>query len=303
MMSAKKGLGRGFDSLIPTDLIDDSFDPNSIYDPTAKQDEKVSQEKTLPLSKLHANPDQPRRHFDTEALEELAASIKEHGIIQPIVVTPKGDSYQIVAGERRYRASKLAGLNDVPVIVRTLSAQNQLEISLIENIQRRDLNSIETATSYAKLRDQFNLTNDQIAQRVHKSSSAVINTMRLLKLPKEVIALIADGKLTEGQARPLIGQDETTIASIIEKIITEEWSARKIEQYVVNLKKSASNEDDAEDGKEVSELDASHQAIIESLKSRLGVGVNIRTNAKGAGKVVISFKSKEDLDRIKNLLG
>ena len=192
----------------------------------------------------------------------------------------------------------------MPVIVRTLSAQNQLEISLIENIQRRDLNSIETATSYAKLRDQFNLTNDQIAQRVHKSSSAVINTMRLLKLPKEVIALIAEGKLTEGQARPLIGQDEAVVAAIIEKIITEEWSARKIEQYVVNLKKGLDENPDSKAGTQKNQLEPHQEALITSLKNRLNVkGVDIRTNAKGAGKVTISFKSEEEFKRIQELLG
>lgn len=302
MSGPKKGLGRGFDSLIPTDLLDDSFNPNSVYDPTAKQDEKVSQEKTLPLAQIKANPDQPRRHFDAEALSELADSIKEHGLIQPIVVTPKGDDFEIVAGERRYRAAKQAGLGEVPVIIRTLNAQNQLEISLIENIQRRDLNSIETAISYAKLRDQFNLTNDQIAQRVHKSLSAVVNTMRLLKLPKEVIALIAEGKLTEGQARPLIGQDETVIAAIIEKIVKEEWSARKVEQYVVGLK----NEKLAQlDGPAMApRLEPQQEALIDSLKSRLKLPkVDIRTNTKGAGKLVISFSSQEDFERIRKLLG
>jgi ParB family chromosome partitioning protein len=201
MSAAKKGLGRGFESLIPTDLIDDSFNPNSAYDPTAQQDELVSQEKTLPIHKIVANPNQPRRVFDEDAITELSESIQEHGIIQPILVTPKGDNYEIVAGERRYRASKLAGLTEVPVIIRSMSDQHQLEISLIENIQRRDLNSIETATAYAKLRDQFNLTNDQIAKRVNKSVSAVVNKMRLLKLPKEVVALIAEGQISEGQAR------------------------------------------------------------------------------------------------------
>src|SRR5690606_6321874 len=228
MSAAKKGLGRSFESLIPTDLIDDSFDPNSAYDPTAQQDEKVSQEKTLPISKVHANPDQPRRAFDTEALEELAASIKEHGMIQPIVVIPKGEGYEIVAGERRFRASKLAGLKEIPVIIRSMSDQAQLEVSLIENIQRRDLNSIETATAYVKLRDQFNLSNEQIANRVHKSPSSVANTLRLLKLPGEVVSLIADGSLNEGQARPLIGQDKDLIAEIVPRIITEAWSARKV---------------------------------------------------------------------------
>lgn len=300
MSAAKKGLGRGFESLIPTDLIDDSFDPNSIYDPTAQQDEQVSQEKTLPIARLQANPDQPRRHFDEEALEELAASIKEHGLIQPILVTPKGEGYEIVAGERRYRASKLAGLDKVPVIIRSLSDQNQLEISLIENIQRRDLNSIETATAYAKLRDQFNLTNDEISKRVHKSTPAVINTMRLLKLPKEVVALIAEGQLTEGQARPLIGQDPNLIVKIVPRIIAEEWSARKVEQYVVNLKKG--KVDDADTTKK-SALESQHEAAIETLRTRLNTKVNIRTNAKGAGKIVINFKNQKDLERIQELLG
>lgn len=297
-MSAKKGLGRGFESLIPTDLIDDSFDPNSVYDPTAQQDEKVSQEKTLPLSRLRANPDQPRRHFDQEALEELAASIKEHGVIQPIVVTPKGDEYEIVAGERRFRASQLAGLKEVPVIIRSMSDQNQLEVSLIENIQRRDLNSIETATAYAKLRDQFNLTNDQIAQRVHKSPSSVINTMRLLKLPKEVVALIAEGQLSEGQARPLIGQDPNLIVKIVPRIIAEEWSARKVEQYVVNLKNGGEAE-----SKEKVNAESQHEAITEALQARLNTKITIRTNAKGAGKIVITFKNEDELQRIQELLG
>lgn len=299
MSAAKKGLGRGFESLIPTDLIDDSFDPNSAYDPTAQQDEKVSKESTLPIEKLHANPDQPRRTFDQDAIEELSESVKEHGIIQPILVTPKGDSYEIVAGERRFRAAQLAGLAEVPVIIRSLTDQNQLEISLIENIQRRDLNSIETATAYAKLRDQFNLTNDQIAKRVHKSASAVTNTMRLLKLPKEVVALIAEGQITEGQARPLIGQDVDAIVKLIPRIIAEEWSARKVEQYVVNLKKGA----ETEDAVKPVQLEARHEAAIESLRTRLATKVNIRTNAKGAGKIVIDFKNQEDLERIKELLG
>ena len=299
MSAAKKGLGRGFESLIPTDLIDDSFDPNSAYDPTAQQDEKVSQEKTLPIARIFANPDQPRRIFDEEAIQELADSIKEHGVIQPILVTPKGEGYEIVAGERRFRASKLAGLSEIPVIIRSMTDQNQLEISLIENIQRRDLNSVETATAYAKLRDQFNLTNDQIAKRVNKSPSAVINTMRLLKLPKEVVSLIAEGQITEGQARPLIGQDVNLIVKIIPRIVAEEWSARKVEQYVVNLKKSETDDAPVQNPKSVEQ----HEAAIESLRTRLATTVNIRTNTKGAGKIVIDFKNLEEFDRIKNILG
>ena len=298
MAAAKKGLGRGFESLIPTDLIDDSFNPNAAYDPTAAQDEKVSEQATLPLESIHANADQPRKNFDQDAIEELAASIKEHGVLQPIIVVTHGNGYQIVAGERRYRASRLAGLKEVPVIIRTMTAQNQLEVSLIENIQRRDLNTIETATAYVKLRDQFNLTNDQISERVHKSVPAVINTMRLLKLPKEVVALIAEGQLTEGQARPLIGQDPIIIVKVIPRIIAEGWSARKVEQYIVDVKKSA--KEGSEPTADVAP--AQHEAAIEALRARLNAKVDIRTNTKGAGKIVIDFKNQDELERIKDLL-
>lgn len=298
MSTPKKGLGRGFDSLIPTDLIDDSFDPNHLYDPIAAEGKKVSSEQTLPLTKLVANPDQPRQQFDQAAIEELAASIKEHGVIQPIVVTPKGDKYEIVAGERRYRASSLAGLQEVPVIVRTLSDQNQLEVSLVENIQRRDLNAIETAIAYAKLRDQFNLSNEQIAARVHKSSSSIVNTMRLLKLPKEAIALVAEGTLREGQVRPLIGQDEALILEILPKIVKEEWSARKVEQYVVDLKRAS----EASEPKETVDVAPETVSAIDALSSRFNTKVAIRTNTKGAGKIVIDFKNQQEFERIKELL-
>jgi ParB family chromosome partitioning protein len=177
-----------------------------------------------------------------------------------------------------------------------------LEISLIENIQRRDLNAIETAVAYAKLRDQFNLTNEKIAQRVHKSVSAVVNTMRLLKLPKEIVALIAEGKLSEGQARPLIGQDEAVILEITPRIITENWSARKVEQHIVNLKKSHNN-DEKQTNDTTSRDENPHEARIETLRTRLNAKVAIRTNTKGAGKIVIEFKNQEDLDRIQGLLG
>lgn len=304
-MAVKKGLGRGFESLIPTDL-DDAFNDDGIYDPTANEDKKVSKELSLPLAKLRANADQPRRSFDEEALRELADSIKEHGLIQPIVVTPKGNVYEIVAGERRFRASKLAGLSEVPVIIRTLSAQNQLEISLIENIQRRDLNSIETATAYAKLRDQFNLTNEQIAARVHKSASAVNNTMRLLKLPSQVVALIANGTLREGQVRPLIGLDEASITAVLPRIIEQEWSARKVEQYVVTIKQHQAQPGDAASQQTASGSNNTgepYEAVAMQLRQRFGSSkLSIRTNSKGAGKIVIPFKSEDDFKRIQRLL-
>ena len=292
MSAMKKGLGRGFDSLIPTNFLDETFDT------TAKQEQKVSEQKSLPLNSIQADPDQPRRHFDAAALQELADSIKEHGVLQPIIVTPKGDGYEIVAGERRFRASKLADLKEIPVVVRSMTGQKQLEVSLIENIQRRDLNTIETATAYAKLRDQFNLSAEKISERVHKSPSAVINTMRLLKLPKEAIVALAEGKITEGQARPLIGQDAELITELIPRIIAEEWSARKVEQHMTNVKKQLKSGEPADEN-----ISAQHDGRVETLKNRLKTDVAIRVNSKGAGNIVIKFKSVDELERIQELLG
>ncbi len=286
-----RGLGRSFESLIPTDLIDESFDP------TAAQDGQVSELRSLPITSIEADPDQPRRHFDEEAIDELAQSVKEHGVIQPIIVIRKGEGYQIVAGERRFRAATKAGLEKIPALVRSLTNQHKLELSLIENLQRRDLNVIETATAYAKLRDQFNLTNEQIGERVHKSPSAVNNTMRLLKLPKEVQYLVAEGELTEGQVRPLIARDADFVLKLIPRIIAEEWSARKIEQYIVNSKK-----DDASDDQTIAAPDARFDARITSMKNRLETDVAIRMNSRGAGRIVITFKSQDELERLQSLI-
>lgn len=288
---ANKGLGRGFDSLIPTDLFDESFDP------TATQDQKVSDLRTVKLTEIHADPDQPRRHFDEAALTELAASIKDHGVLQPIVVMPKGGSYQIVAGERRFRAAGLAGLEKMPVLVRTLSAQHKLELSLIENIQRRDLNPLETATAYLKLRDQFNLTLDQIGERVGgKSVSAVSNTLRLLRLPDVVKQAMIEGKLTEGQARPLIGADETIIKKILPQVIAEEWSARRIEQYIGALR---TNDGTA---KNRPKTVTSFVPNTDKLTARFHAPVRVKSRSNGSGQIVIAFKNKDDFERIQKLL-
>lgn len=294
-MSAKKGLGRGFASLIPTELLDETFDP------TAAQDVQLSQLRELKLSSVDPDPDQPRRSFDEMALDEMAASIKEHGVIQPIVVTPKGERYVIVAGERRYRASTKAGLKTIPALVRTMTDQHKLEVSLIENLQRRDLNVLETATAYLKLRDQFNLTLDEIGARVGgKSVSAISNTLRLLRLPESVRSALYEGKLREGQARPLIGLDEAVIEQILPQILKEEWSARKIEQFIVNLKKAKSEEVEQAADKQ---SQPRHDKAIEGLAKRFGTKVQIRSNTRGAGQIVISFKSEDEFDRINKLLG
>ena len=229
-----KGLGRGFDSLIPTDLIDDEFDL------TAQEDKKTSQLTELPIEEIIRDENQPRREFDAEALDALANSIKEHGILQPIVVTKEDGKYKIVAGERRWRAAKIAGLTKVPAIIRTLDSQNRLELSIIENAQREDLNAIELATAYAKLSSQFNLSTKEIATRVGKSEASIQATMRLLNLPDHVKKTMVKEKLTEGVMRPLVARDEATINKVLPKIIKEGWTARKVERYFAETKKKSS---------------------------------------------------------------
>lgn len=234
MALGKKGLGRGFESLIPTDLVAEEFDP------TRKEDKKMSKLVELEITEVVRDEGQPRKNFDKAALEELASSIKEHGVLQPIVVVKQGGKYQIVAGERRWRASQLAGKTTIPAIVRTLDAQNKLELSIIENAQREDLNAIELATAYAKLKEQFNLTNEEIGKRVGKSAASVVNTMRLLKLPDEAKKAMQEHHLMEGPMRPLISADPEVVREILPKMIEEGWPARKVERYIAERKKKSS---------------------------------------------------------------
>lgn len=294
-MSAKKtGLGRGFDSLIPTESLEDSFDPTSM------QDERVSDMRYINIDKISPDDDQPRRYFDPEGLDQLASSIQQHGILQPLVVIPYGGGYQIVAGERRYRASKQVGLEKVPVIVRTLSGQHKLELSLIENLQRRDLNVLETATAYAKLRNQFNLTLDEIGERVGgKSASAISNTMRLLKLPDNVKNALADNQLTEGQARPLIGVDEHIVNDVLARAIKQGWSARQIEQFIAENKPAKTKP--AQPAKPASPAKV-YTDDSKQFTKRFQTAVRVKTGSSGSGQIVIPFKNDDEYARIKKLL-
>ena len=229
-----KGLGRGFESLIPTDLIDEEFDPTSL------EDEKVSKLLDIPLSKIIRDESQPRQTFDETALAALADSIRANGVLQPIVVVKKGDKYQIVAGERRFRAAGLAGLKTIPAIVRTLSAQNRLELSIIENAQREDLNALELATAYAKLKTQFNLTPKEIGNRIGKSESSVTNTMRLLNLPDFAKKAMVEHNLPEAVMRPLLVLPEEKIAELLPRIIDGAWTVKQVEEYLKVKKQKSS---------------------------------------------------------------
>ncbi|NTW61087.1 ParB/RepB/Spo0J family partition protein [Candidatus Saccharibacteria bacterium] len=292
--NSKRGLGRGFESLIPVELLDESFDP------TASQDQQVSDLRHIKIDEIVADPDQPRRVFDEDSLADLATSVKEHGVLQPIIVAPYKGGYKIVAGERRYRASKIAGVDKIPALVRTLSDQHKLEISLIENLQREDLNVMETATAYAKLRDQFNLTLEDIGKRVGgRSVSAVSNKLRLLKLPDFVQQALATGLVTEGQVRPLIGLDEGILKKVLARVIEEGWTSKKSEQFVVDLKKKQAEGNTA--AKEMTE--SPYQNQIDRMQQKLNMSVKIRTNSKGAGQITIAFKNESELKQLQDILG
>lgn len=290
-MSAR-GLGRGFEALIPTENVEADFDP------TADEDAKDSKLREIKVSDIEPDPNQPRRDFKEDQLKALANSIKEHGVLQPIVVTKEGNKYRIVAGERRWRASKIAEMDKIPAIVRTLDAQNRLELSLIENVQREDLNAIETATAYAKLKNQFNMSSEEVARRVGKSESAVINTMRLLGLPDEAKHAMVEHKLSEGQMRPLITATPEQIKAVLPKIINESWSARKVEQYMVEIKARAKAAKAAK-GRPVS---VESEARAANLSKKLGVSVKVRTNAHGSGDIVLKFKDEKEFERLCSIL-
>ena len=283
-------LGRGFESLIPTDRIDSAFDPT--------KDEDKSQLRDIKIDDIIPDPDQPRRDFNPEELNALAESIKEHGVLQPIVVTKEDNKYKIVAGERRWRASKIAGLETIPSVVRTLDEQNRIEISLIENVQRTDLNAIEIATAYAKLKNQFNLSDDEVAKRVGKSKSAIVNTTRLLSLPDSAKHAMVEHGLSEGQMRPLITAKPEVIEKVLPKIIAEGWSARKVEQYMVEEKARAQAA--AFDRKRPASAESDARAA--NLSEKLGLKVKVRTNAKGAGDIVIKFKNEKEYERLCSIL-
>jgi ParB family chromosome partitioning protein len=288
-------LGRGFQTLIPTDLLDESFDP------TVSQDHQVSELRQIKIDQIIVDPDQPRKQFDEPGIEDLAVSIKEHGVLQPIIVTPHKKGYQVVAGERRLHASRIAGLDKIPALVRTLTGQHRLEVSLIENLQRKDLNDMETATAYQKLHSQFNMTLEQIGKRVgNKSIGTISNKMRLLKLPTFVQELIVKGHITEGQARPLIGLDEDIIKKVTNKIIREDLSARRIEQIIVDYKKNRTN---STMSRERQIKEQPYKTQLQHIQNHLKTDVSIQTNAKGSGKITIKFKNQDEFERLHNLLG
>ena len=301
-MAAKvsRGLGKGLDSLIPMGSGSSEKKAESKEENKESKDGKAT-ETIVKITQVEPNREQPRKNFDEDALQELADSIKQFGLLQPILVQDRKTHYEIIAGERRWRAAKLAGLKEVPVIIRDYTDQEIVEISLIENIQREDLNPIEEAQAYKRLLTEFNLKQDEVAERVSKSRTAVTNSMRLLKLCDEVQQMIIDDMLSTGHARALISiEDPEQQYMIAQKIFDEKLSVREVEKLVKDLNKPEKPK--KESNKEDKSLDIIYEAIEEKLKQSLGTKVEISSKGNGAGKVEIEFYNHDDLDRIIELL-
>lgn len=297
MVAKKSGLGKGLDALIPA---------GNKKVPVKKETEPVIIEKivekkgveTLKITEVEPNREQPRKNFNEDALLELSDSIKQYGVIQPLIVQKKGDHYEIIAGERRWRAAKMAGIKEIPVIIKDYSDQQVMEISLIENIQREDLNPIEEAMAYKNLMEEFHLKQDEIAEKVSKSRTAVTNSMRLLKLDKRVQQMMIDDMISAGHARTLITIEDPDVQyNIATKIFDEKLSVRETEKMVKLLQKPEVKKEKAE---KVNSF--IYKDIEEKIKAILGTKVTVDHRSNNKGRISIEYYSNDELERILFLL-
>lgn len=276
-----KRLGKGLDALIPS---------LSIHD-----DDKVVE---IPLSQLRANPYQPRKTFNDEAIQELAESIRQHGVIQPIIVRSVLKGYEIIAGERRFRASQYCGKATVPAVVRSFSDQQVMEIALIENLQRENLNAMEIAVAYQGLMEQFSLTQEELSLKVGKSRSHIANFLRLLSLPEEVKENVSRGTLSMGHARAIVGiKDPILVKQLAKQCVEQEWSVRELEEAVKNLDRKPTDKAKVK----IKKRDPYIDHLEEDLRERFKTTVKIKHN-KDKGKIELNYYSKQDLERLLELL-
>ena len=298
------GLGKGLDALIPNKAGGPSKEPaKKTRSAVVKKDEptekdNLAAERLVKISSVEPNLNQPRRHFDEDALLELSESIKQYGVLQPLLVSDKKDYFEIIAGERRWRAAKMAGLKEVPVVVKEFTDQEIVEISLIENIQREDLNPIEEAMAYKRLMEEFHLKQDEIADRVAKSRTAVTNSMRLLKLSSKVQEMVIADMISAGHARALLGISEAALQETTAmKDFDEKLSVRETEKLVKNLvspaKKIKTERNTAED--------AIYESLEEKMKGIMGTKVSIQRKKNNKGKIEIEYYSRDELERIIDL--
>ena len=307
MAGKKSGLGRGLDALFPEKTVQSK--PKTLK--TVKEEKKVavdtkksSQQETsngermMKISMIEPNREQPRKKFDEDALQELSESIKQYGILQPLLVSDKKDYYEIVAGERRWRAAKMAGLKEVPVVVKEFSTQEIVEISLIENIQREDLNPVEEAMAYKRLIDEFHLKQDEIAERVSKSRTAVTNSMRLLKLDSRVQQMMVDEMISAGHARAILAiSDPEQQYNAAMKVFDEKLSVRETEKLVKSILTPTKKKPVVSNPTE----DAIYESLEEKMKGITGTRVFIHRKKNNKGKIEIEYYSRDDLDRIIDL--
>ena len=289
----RKGLGKGLDSLIPENKL-----LNAKSEMNVTSEEKKSGEEMVKINLVEPNREQPRRNFEEDSLIELADSIKQYGIIQPLIVRKQKDYYEIIAGERRWRAAKLAGLKEVPVIIKEYSEQEVLEIALIENIQRENLNPIEEAQAFKRLLTEFHLKQDEVAERVSKSRTAVTNSMRLLKLDERVQRMIIDDMISTGHARALLAiEDQEQQYILANKIFDEKLSVRETEKLIRSLKtpKKAKRET-------ILEKSFIYENLEERMKQILGTKVKVLPKGKGKGKIEIEYYSDSELERMFDMI-
>lgn len=304
-MAPKRGLGRGLSNLIPTDDTTEDVSPKASKQTktgaVTKTEVVKKVEQTLNINRIEPNKNQPRKEFNEDALQELADSIKQFGVIEPLVVVKRKGYYELIAGERRWRAARLAGLKEVPVVIKDYDDQQIVEISLIENIQREDLNPIEEAHAYERLIQEFNLTQDEVAERVSKSRTTVTNALRLLKLTEKVQQMLIDDMLSTGHVRALITITEPQLQyETAMYIFDKKLSVRETESYVKKLLNKKPKEKTSE--KEDPELSFLYKAIENRLKESLGTKTTIKAKTKDSGKIEIEYYSQEDLERITQLL-
>lgn len=308
MAGKKSGLGRGLDALFPEKTVQNnkiqtvktvkSEKTIPAESKQSNQHENSNGERMMKISLIEPNRDQPRKKFDEDALQELSESIKQYGILQPLLVSDKKDYYEIVAGERRWRAAKMAGLKEVPVVIKEFSTQEIVEISLIENIQREDLNPVEEAMAYKRLMDEFHLKQDEIAERVSKSRTAVTNSMRLLKLDSRVQQMMVDEMISAGHARAILAIADTEKQyNVAMKVFDEKLSVRETEKLVKNVLMPTKKKKTVSDSTE----DAIYESLEEKMKNITGTRVFIHRKKNNKGKIEIEYYSRDDLDRIIDL--
>ena len=293
----KKGLGKGLDSLIPDNKSMKSVTSEKTVE--SKEDAAAkSGVQVMKINEVEPNRDQPRKNFDEDALLELSDSIKQFGVLQPLLVRKRKDYYEIIAGERRWRAAKLAGVKEVPVIEKEYTDQEILEIGLIENIQRENLNPIEEAIAYKRLLEEFNLKQDEVAERVSKSRTAVTNSMRLLKLSDKVQQMIIDDMISTGHARALLAIDDPELQyTLANKIFDEKLSVRETEKLVKEIKNPKKPKE-----KKVMENAFIYQDLEEKMKGVFGTKVSIASKGKGKGKIEIEYYSDDELEHLFDMI-